>query len=115
MQDDLEIVFRMMDIQGQRLVEADRRLERLARSLVRVRVVAHCLARVLSAEGRLPLGLEARSIAAELGLTAAAVNETITSVAESGVGTMRNGYWHFDDPAHIGKLTALLCRYASER
>ena len=48
MQDDLEVVFRMMDVLGRRLVQADEQVHRLVERLQRVRAVADRIARCLA-------------------------------------------------------------------
>src|SRR5262245_60700626 len=42
-QDDLDIVFRMMNIQGQRLAHANEPIQDLTQRLDRVRIATHCL------------------------------------------------------------------------
>jgi len=57
-QDDLDIVFRMFNIQGQRLSRTNVPLEELAAQMGHVRVAAHCLQRLWQAGTRLPLTVD---------------------------------------------------------
>lgn len=51
MQDDLEVVFRMLDTVRERLATADQRFEALAARVERTRILAELLRRVLAADG----------------------------------------------------------------
>jgi len=99
-QDDLDIVARMMSEQGRRLSRANEPITQLTQQLGRVRVAAHCLRRLLDGP---PLALDAAGLAQELGLPAVAVSSTIGLLAQEGIGALENGSWKLaaDDVARL--------------
>ena len=78
-QDDLDIVFRMMNIQGQRLRQANQPIQDLAQRLGHVRVAATGLKRFLAA-GVFPAALNAAELAREVGLSTLVVDATIADL-----------------------------------
>ena len=65
-QDDLDIVFRMFNIQGQRLSRTNVPLEELAARLGRVRVVGHCLRRLWQTGSGLPIVIDIDALSKRL-------------------------------------------------
>src|ERR1700687_2352716 len=79
-QDDLDIVFRMMNIQGQRLSQTNQPIQDLVQRMGRIRIAAHCLRRLAGSSNQLPLVVDTRQLAGELGLSAAATDATIADL-----------------------------------
>ena len=92
-QDDLDIVARMMSAQGRRLSRANEPIQQLTQQLGRIRVAAHCLRHLLS--GTSPMTCELESLARDVGLPAQAVAASAAHLAESGIGSLRDGRWTF--------------------
>src|SRR5438093_12753764 len=67
-QDDLDIVFRMMNIQGQRLGRTNPPIQELTQRMVRVRVAAHCLQRLCGTNPQLPYRADLQQLASERGV-----------------------------------------------
>ncbi|MBI1818326.1 MAG: cyclic nucleotide-binding domain-containing protein [Deltaproteobacteria bacterium] len=109
-QDDLEIVFRMMNIQGQRLRDTNLPVQELTHRLGQVRIAAHALQRVAGAA--LPATVEVAGLAAELGLSTSVVEGTAAELAAQGAGAVQNGRWVFQSREPVDKLIAAICGYA---
>jgi CRP-like cAMP-binding protein len=112
MQDDLEIVFRMMSVLGRRLAETDEHVQRLMHRLERVRVVAHGLCRLLEPGGAGD-GLPVAELAAALELEVASVQETVAELGRLGAGSLRDGRWRIDGPEHLRRALEVLCEYGA--
>ena len=112
-QDDLDIVFRMMNIQGQRLRDTNLPVEELSLHLGRVRIAAHALRRLNAAT--LPHTIAIGDLSTELGLSPTVVEVTATDLAKGGAGTLRDGAWTFEGGEAVSKLIAGICRYADAR
>jgi CRP-like cAMP-binding protein len=104
--DDIEIVFWMLNIQGQRLRRTNVPLEELMKRLTRVRVAARCLRQALT-----PAAVHLPTLAGELGLAAPLVEETVAELVQQGAGILAGGEWRADGPEHIAQLAAALCRF----
>ena len=111
-QDDLDIVFRMMNIQGQRLRDTNQPVEELSRQLGRVRIAAYALRRV--GDATLPHSVRVSELASELGLATEVVTPTVTDLVGRGAGTLHDGSWTFDGRPAVAQLVAALCRYADQ-
>jgi CRP/FNR family transcriptional regulator, cyclic AMP receptor protein len=81
MQDDLEVVFRMMDTIRARLVAADERFQALAERWERVRVTAELLRRGLASDDDRAVTGDASDLAASCGASAEAVSGTLGALA----------------------------------
>jgi len=114
-QDDLEIVFRMMNIQGQRLSNTNQPIEQLMQKLGRVRVVAHCLKRLLGSGGQMPLTVEAAELARELGVNKEVVQSVLGELTRQGAGTLQGERWSFGGREQADKLVDLLCAFSDGR
>jgi CRP/FNR family transcriptional regulator, cyclic AMP receptor protein len=112
-QDDLDIVFRMMNIQGQRLSMANQPIQELAQRLGRVRVAAHGLRHVLAASAPLPASVDIGGFAGALGLTAQAVDATIADLVQRGVGSLQDHRWTIQNREQVDKLLEALCSYTA--
>jgi CRP/FNR family cyclic AMP-dependent transcriptional regulator len=113
-QDDLDIVFRMMNIQGQRLSRADQPIRDLIRRLGHIRVAAHCLRRLWAPNTLWPVTLEVAEITAELGLSAQAVMAAAADLVQQGVGSLQDRRWNIPDREQAAKLLDAVCRYAAQ-
>ena len=114
-QDDLEIVFRMMAIQGQRLSNTNQPIEQLMQKLGRVRVVAHCLKRWLGTSAEAPLEVEAAALAGDLEVNTEVVQTVFGELARQGVGTLQGGRWSLGGREQASRLVDLLCAYSDGR
>jgi CRP/FNR family transcriptional regulator, cyclic AMP receptor protein len=114
-QDDLDIVFRMMHIQGRRLSQTNQPIETLMQQLGRVRVAAHGLRRVRAAGEQLPVGIGIGALAAELSLNPAMVGGIVADLVRQGAGTLAGDEWRIADGAEAGRLVDALCGYADDR
>lgn len=112
MQDDLDIVFRMLNIQGQRLRHANVPIQELMERMGRLRIVANCLKRLAATNNQLPLTLEVDALAGDVGVTASEVSATLADLAQSGIGAVRDGRWSIQSPGEVKKLIDALCTYA---
>jgi CRP/FNR family cyclic AMP-dependent transcriptional regulator len=112
-QDDLEIVFRMMSIQGQRLSQTNLPLQDLTKRMDCVRIVAHCLRQLWAAEANCPVMISLPDLTAQLGLKAEAVFGAVTDLAQRGIGSLADDRWTITDRGEIGRLLDVLCSYAA--
>ena len=112
MQDDLDIVFRMLNIQGQRLRHANVPIQELMERMGRLRIVANCLRRLAATNNQLPFTLEVDALAGDIGVTASQVSTTLADLAQSGIGAVRDGRWSIQSPGEVKKLIDALCTYA---
>lgn len=110
-QDDLDIVFRMFNIQGQRLRSTNVPLEELAARLGRVRVAAHCLRRLWQTGSGLPLTVNIDELARGFGGNPQAVEETVRDLVQRGVGALRERAWTIDTREQIDRLLEALTDY----
>jgi CRP-like cAMP-binding protein len=108
-QDDLEIVFRMLNVQGQRLRRTNEPIQQLIQQRGRIRIVARCLKHAVGG-GTGSLGCD--EIVRDLGVPAAEVKATLTDLAARGAGRLDQGEWRAG-PEHLAKLAEALCAYAA--
>jgi CRP/FNR family transcriptional regulator, cyclic AMP receptor protein len=111
-QDDLDIVFRMMNIQGQRLAHANEPIQDLTQRLDRVRIAAHCLKRLLTTNGQGPFVVSVRELASTLGIGLEAVGATVADLAQRGIGILQGDGWSIEGQGQVDKLVEALCTYA---
>jgi CRP/FNR family transcriptional regulator, cyclic AMP receptor protein len=111
MQDDLEVVFRMMNVIGQRLSQANQQVRGQMQRLAHLQVLGHCLRRCL-AEGGTSTTLELATVARELELSPAELRAAVEQAVLHGAGTFRDGQWVLDGE-HVRTLAAELCRVAA--
>lgn len=112
-QDDLDIVFRMMNTQGQRLSQTNLPIQELTQRLGRARVVAHCLRRLVApaADPRIDIALLAR----ELDIPLAAAEATVAELVQQNLGARQGNYWNLQGPQQIEHLVEALCCCADGR
>jgi CRP/FNR family cyclic AMP-dependent transcriptional regulator len=111
-QDDLDIVFRMMNKQGQRLSRTNAPIQDLTERLGRIRIATHCLQRLVGSRRQLPVTIDARQVATELDASPDAVDATFADLAQRGVGSLKDRQWSIEAPEHVDKLVEALCVYA---
>ncbi len=113
-QDDLDIVFRMFNIQGQRLSRTNVPLEELAARMGRVRVVAHCLRGFWQKGSALPLTVDITALGSGLGGNPAVVEGTVRELVDRGVGQLQDHTWTISSRDHVDKMLEALTTYAAE-
>ncbi len=111
MSDDLDIVFRMLNIVGQRLSQTNLPIQQLMQRMERLRIVAGCLRRLQRANHQLPFTLEADTLAREMDITASEVLAALADLVQSGIGVLRDGRWTLQGADAVGKLVDALCTY----
>jgi CRP/FNR family cyclic AMP-dependent transcriptional regulator len=114
MQDDLEIVFRMLSDMGVRLARTDRRFLALMQRLRRIRILAGCLRGIPGDAGETPTVLDPERLAEDCAVAPAEVHATLTDLATRGAGTLRDGRFVIQGQDQVRKLTETLCRCAEE-
>jgi len=113
MQDDIDIVFRMLSDMGVRLARTDERFLALMLRVRRIRILGGCLRRI-SAGGETPAVLDVERLAEELQVAPPEVHATLAELAAQGAGTLRDGQFVIPDREHVTRLTEALCRRAEE-
>jgi len=113
MQDDIDIVFRMLSDMGVRLARTDERFLALMLRVRRIRILGGCLRRI-SAGGETPAVLDVERLAEELQVAPPEVRATLAELAAQGAGTLRDGQFVIPDREHVKRLTEALCRRAEE-
>jgi CRP/FNR family cyclic AMP-dependent transcriptional regulator len=93
MQDDLDVVFRMMDALGTRLTQTDQRIHRLVATLARVRMIADLLNRCLAAEPGGGVTVAVDDLRQAWDATPDAVAVVLRDLAAEGIGTLEGGRW----------------------
>ncbi len=114
-QDDLGIVFRMMNTQGQRLSQTNAPVQDLTQRLGGIRIAVHALRRLLGRPTPLPAVVDVAALASELRLSPAVVAGTIADLVQQGAGSVDAGVWHIHDAKQLDKLLEAVCRCAEGR
>ena len=112
-QDDLDVVFRMMHTQGERLSRADRPLQELTQQLGRIRVVAHAVRRVCGSHAPAARRINIDGLTEDTRLTLATVEATVTELVHQGIGSLQEHTWCLHDDEQVRALLDALCRYAT--
>jgi CRP-like cAMP-binding protein len=113
-QDDIDIVFRMMHIQAERLSRTNRPIEELTRQVGRIRILAEGLRRFLCAN-QSAVAVDLDELSARLQIGKAEVVDTVAAAARGGGGTLAGDRWHIAVPQHAEALSEALCDYAAPR
>ena len=113
MQDDIDIVFRMLSDMAVRLARTDEQFLALMLRVRRIRILGGCLRRI-SAGGETPAVLDVERLAEELQVAPPEVHATLAELAAQGAGTLRDGQFVIQDREHVTRLTEALCRRAEE-
>lgn len=106
-QDDLGIVFHMLNVQGQRLAQTNRPVEALSEVLACLAIGLQALDGYLQ-RAQLPLSLAVRDLARESQVSEAMVERTVAELATSGAGSLREGAWLLDGPEQVRALITRL-------
>jgi CRP/FNR family transcriptional regulator len=93
MQDDLAVVFRMMDALGARLMQTDQRVHHLVATLRRVRVIVDLLGRCLAAEPGGGITLAVDELGRAWDATPEGVEVVLRELAADGIGSLEGGRW----------------------
>jgi len=113
MQDDIDIVFRMLSDMAVRLARTDEQFLALMLRVRRIRILGGCLRRI-SAGGETPAVPDVERLAEELQVAPPEVHATLAELAAQGAGTLRDGQFVIQDREHVTRLTEALCRRAEE-
>ena len=110
-QDDLDTVFRMMRIQGERLARANIPIQTLTLRLGRIRTGLSALKRLLP--GGVPTAvIDVAALAQEAGMGLRAATEAVKVLVEAGAGVYDEGRWQIDSAQQVAKLVDALCAIA---
>ena len=112
-QDDLEIVYRMMRTQSRRLSLANEPIQQFGRKLGRIRVVAQFL-RQMRGGTALPCKVAVSELAAGLQASPELVSATVAELVATGGGMLVDDEWSVDRPEQVDRLIDALCRYAKD-
>jgi CRP/FNR family cyclic AMP-dependent transcriptional regulator len=110
-QDDLDVVFRMMNAQGQRLSRTNQPIQQLMQRLGRVRILTNCLRRLLGTQPP-ACTIDVAALAADVGLGADEVTATINDAVLQGAGTLHDHGWRLQGQDQLQQLIEVLARYA---
>jgi len=110
-QDDLDTVFRMMRIQGERLARANVPIQALVLRLARIRTGLCALKRLLPG-GAPSTVIDVAALAQEAGMGLRAATEAVKVLAEAGAGVYEEGRWQIDSAQQVAKLVDTLCAVA---
>lgn len=108
MQDDLDVVFRMMSTQGERLRQADLPIEAFVQRMSRLRIGLAALRRANQASGQASIAI--RDIAADVKMSAETVHAVLHDFAQQGGGSTDGSNWTIGDGADVDRLLASLTR-----
>jgi CRP/FNR family cyclic AMP-dependent transcriptional regulator len=111
-QDDLDVVFRMMNAQGQRLSNTNQPIQQLMEQLGRVRIVCHCLRELLASRNQSECTVNLARLAADLGMQVTDVSATLAELAQHGTGQVRGHEWHIEGADAPRRLVDVLARYS---
>jgi CRP/FNR family cyclic AMP-dependent transcriptional regulator len=114
-QDDLDIVFRMMNIQGQRLSQTNRPIQELMQRMGRIRILTEGVERFLVAYGQSPVTLDVSELAQDLGISVREVDATVADAVQRGGGTLSDGQWTIEGRGHAKIILEVLSLYAAGR
>ena len=110
-QDDLGIVFHMLNVQGQRLAQTNRPVEALSELLAGLAVGLQALDEYLR-QARFPLFLRIEELAQRSRVSEAMAVRTVEELASGGAGRLHEGAWVLDGAKQVRALVAGLHRMA---
>jgi CRP-like cAMP-binding protein len=114
-QDDLDIVYRMMSIQGQRLSQTNQPIQQLSAQLVRIRIATYCLRQLRAAKQSFPASLTSIALAGILGQKADVIDAALADLASRGVGAFSSGRLTVAGREQVDRLVEVVCDYAEGR
>jgi CRP-like cAMP-binding protein len=110
-QDDLDTVFRMMRIQGERLARANIPIQTLTLRLGRIRTGLCALKRLLP--GGAPCApIDVAALAQEAGMGLRPATDAVKVLVEAGAGVYDEGRWQIESAQQVAKLVDELCAVA---
>ena len=112
-QDDLQMVTRMLSAQGARLMRTNDPLRMDLQRLARIRVIARVLCDV-GAAMRVPWSITVETFATQLSAPADALAQIIAELVARGAGTLAAGTWTIADRDAVDRLIAALVGCAGE-
>jgi len=107
--DDLNIVFHMFNVQGQRLARTNVPLEALSERLARLEVGLRVLDRCVAGP-QLPVQVSVQELVSDSGLGRAMIEQTAGDFADRGAGTLLAGAWVLEANEHVRALVRELQR-----
>jgi CRP/FNR family transcriptional regulator, cyclic AMP receptor protein len=110
-QDDLDTVFRMMRIQGERLARTNIPIQTLTMRLGRIRIGLCALKRLLPAAAP-STTIDVAALAQEAGMGPRAAIEAVEAWVEAGAGVYDGRRWQIDSAQQVIKLVDALCLLA---
>lgn len=116
MQDDIDIVFRMLHTMGERLGRTDRQVREILEHQNYVRLLAEGLAhRGPDPGGGGATSLTVERLASTLALDDATLRWMVGEVTRRGAGSLENDCWRLDGSEHVAAALALLRAHAEAR
>ena len=115
MQDDIDVVFRMLHTMGERLGRTDRQFRDILERHCRIRLLAEGLECARAVSSQTPVVLEMDRLAADLALDGVTVRMMLGEIVQQGAGTLENECWRLDGAEHVAAVVALLRTYADAR
>jgi CRP/FNR family transcriptional regulator, cyclic AMP receptor protein len=111
MQDDLGVVFDMLNEMGRRLTRIDQRFMALMKRLRRIRILAGCLQHAARGDGETVVALDPGRLAEDLEVAPSEVQSALADLAADGTGALRDGRFVSEDRERMRKeLTEALRR-----
>src|SRR5262245_38807370 len=114
MQDDLGVVFDMLNEMGKRLMRTDQRVLAPIGRLRPVPILAGLLQHAVRSDGGTAVALDPGRLAEDLEVAATEVQSTLAGLAADGTGVLRDGRLVLEDREQLRKLTDALCRCAGD-
>lgn len=114
MQDDIDIVFRMLHTMGERLGRTDQQFRDILERHNYIRLLAEGLGRLPAASGAAVL-LTVDGLAAALALDGPMVRRMLAEVCQRGAGSLENDGWRLGGAEQIAAAVTLLRVYAEAR
>jgi CRP-like cAMP-binding protein len=114
MQDDVDVVFRMLRTMGERLSGSDQRFWKLLQRHGRIRLLAEGLRRAGATLVQSPAVLEVDRLAADLRLDLSTVRTLVVELTRRGAGVLEDGRWRLDGAEHVRAVVELLRTYAED-
>jgi CRP/FNR family transcriptional regulator, cyclic AMP receptor protein len=114
MQDDIDVVFRMLHTMGERLGRTDRQFREILERHSHIRLLSEALERARDSS-QTSVALEVDRLADGLALDRGTARTMIGELVHQGAGTLEQGQWRLDGAAHLAAVVALLRTYADVR
>ena len=115
MQDDIDIVFRMLHTMGERLGRTDRQFREILERHNYVRLLAEGLGQGRPTPAGAATSMTVGRLAAALALDDAEMRRMLDAVTKRGAGSLENDCWRLDGAEHVAAALALLRAYADAR